>query len=255
MWLLESGIWPWPSGSPRLDQLAAGGDDDDARAAGRHIADGAVGRREQPDLRGAEDRSRRAARVRPRRASSPARRMCWPSTRGLRMMTTDDAAVGPLELDDRVGAGRHRRAGHDARAEAGLDADAGVAAGGDVADHRQRDRRCLGGRRRDVVQPYRVAVHRRVVEAGQRARRRRRPRASVQPWASTSGSGSGGSGCTAAQHVRQVLVDGLHRLRPSRGSCRCRRPDRRRRRTPAATSRAPGRCPSRSHASWTTALR
>ena len=50
------------------------------------------------------------------------------------------SAIGPLQRDDGVGAGRDRRAGHDPRAEARLDADAGVAAGGDVADDRQGHR-------------------------------------------------------------------------------------------------------------------
>ena len=97
-----------------LDQLAAGGDDDDPRA-GAGPDPVAADRGEQPDLpgpeagAGVEHRARR--RARPRRPGGCARR---PRARWV-MRTAGEAAVGPLDRDDRVGAGRHRRAGHDPR--------------------------------------------------------------------------------------------------------------------------------------------
>ena len=105
----------------RLDQLAAGGDDHDA------------GPRAGPGP--GRGRRRRAARSGPARAGcrrrGPARRRDVLAARGgctapgfgaWVMRDRGDAAVGPLDRDDGVGAGRHRRAGHDPHAEPGLHA-------------------------------------------------------------------------------------------------------------------------------------
>ena len=91
------------------------------------------------------------------------------------------AAVGVLERDDRVGAGRDRRAGHDPHRQPRAHARARLA-------RRPRRRRRPAARpgrprvaSRGVDGAHRVAVHRRVVEAGQRRRRRRRSRRAAGP--------------------------------------------------------------------------
>ena len=85
-------------------------------------------------------RRRRRARARPAARSSPARRTHSPLRTGRRIATRATPAVGVLERDHRVGAGRDRRAGHDPHRQPGAHAGARLRAGGDVADDRQHDR-------------------------------------------------------------------------------------------------------------------
>ena len=82
-----------------------------------------------------------------------------------------EPAVGPLDGDDGLGAGRQRGAGHDAGGLARSDTDRVVRAGRDVPDDLQGGRELLAGAR-DIGDPYRVPVHRAVVERRQRHRHR-----------------------------------------------------------------------------------
>ena len=150
---------------PDVDELAAGADHQHPRT-GTHEHAVASDRREQRDL------------LRPERGTGTERGLT-----GLQVLTgaadalavahrtahrdARDAAVGVLERDDRVGTGRDRRAGHDPHREAGTHAAARLRAGRDVADDRQDDRLVRGGVL-GVDGAHGVAVHRRVVEAGQR---------------------------------------------------------------------------------------
>ena len=129
--------------------------------------------------------------------SSPARRTCWPGVGGLGDPHLGDAAVGPLVGHDRVGAGRHRRAGHDLDRGAGRQREQLRLAGADLADDRQvhRVRRRWRWRRRRA---HGVAVHRGVVEARQRDRRGD-VLGGGRPRASSSGCWYGGSGWTASR--------------------------------------------------------
>jgi hypothetical protein len=77
-----------------------------------------------------------------------------------------EAAVGLLDRHDRVRACRHHRAGHDPVRRAGPQRGDVDAAGRDVGRHRQLHGG-LGGAR-NVGGPHRIAVHRGVVERGQR---------------------------------------------------------------------------------------
>ena len=109
--------------------------------------------------------------------SSPARRTCWPSRRRLGDPDLGDAAVGPLVGHDRVGAGRHRRAGHDLDRGAGRHREQLGLAGADLADHRQVHRGVLGGAGDVGVRGRRTRPSRSCRRtAGRSARRRPRRR-------------------------------------------------------------------------------
>ena len=142
----------------------------------------AADRGEQGDLPRAEDGARPVEhRRRPARTSLPGRPDVLARARRARVIGTRAvAAVGPLDRDDRLGAGGQRRAGHDAGGLPGADAYAAAVAGRDVADDRQNGRVLLA-RARDVRDPDRVPVHRAVVERRQATPAPRRPRPGRSP--------------------------------------------------------------------------
>ena len=151
------------------------------RGRGRAPDRGPADRGEQAEVARAEHRAlleqQVAARRRPRRRG----RTCWPRLGRLGDPHLGDAAVGPLVGDDRVGARRHRGAGHD------LDRGARATARAGWPGRRRSRRRPAGAPGCSSVAPatsrvtHGVAVHRGVVEARQRRSARRRPRRSGEP--------------------------------------------------------------------------
>ncbi|GAA4949935.1 hypothetical protein GCM10023238_15310 [Streptomyces heliomycini] len=171
-----------------LDEFAAGGEHHHARARA-HAHRAAADRGEQGDLRRAEDGAGRqgpvagpdvaalGAHVRacpgravhvhlPGGALGGEAAGAHPGDRALA-----EAAVGPLDGDDGLGAGRERGAGHDAGGLAGADVEEAGRARGDVPDDLE-GRRVPLARARDVRDPHRVPVHGAVVERGQGDRHR-----------------------------------------------------------------------------------
>ena len=168
MWELESWIWPGASGWPGRDQLGAGRDDPDPQA--RQDEDVAVARRRgQGHPAGVEHLARPQHGLVPARTSSPAGRTERPHRDRHAHLDDLRAAVGVLDLDDRVGAGRHHRAGHDAHRLTGADLAVGDATGRHLAHDGQvgAGGGVAGDDAGDVGRAHGVPVHRGVVEAGQ----------------------------------------------------------------------------------------
>lgn len=171
-----------------LDELAAGGDDHDPRA-GPHADRAPADRREESDLRRTEDGARRegqlpgpyvaAARadvraglrgpVHPHLAARALRGGAGGAHAGGRAPAR--TAVGPLDGDDGLGAGRQRGARHDPGGLPGADGRQPAVTGRDVADDREDRGELLGGTG-DIGDPHRVPVHGAVVERRQRDRHR-----------------------------------------------------------------------------------
>lgn len=172
----------------RLHQFAAGGEHDHPRA-GAYPDGAAADRGQQAELRRAEDRARAKGEV--ARADVAAlgpyvgaglRRAVHPYLAGGALgggavgahpgdRALAESPVGPLDRDDGLGAGRQRGAGHDAGGLPGAHVRKIRAARRDVADDGE-DRRILLAGARDVRDPYRVPVHRAVVERRQGDRHR-----------------------------------------------------------------------------------
>ena len=148
----------------RLDQLAAGREDHDSRAGPDHDPV-AAHRGEQAELPRAEagagvEHDLPGLHVLALAAHRVARLRRLGDGHGR------DAAVGPLERHHGLGAGWHRRAGHDPDRHAGLHGVGRARPCRDVTD----DRELRGGRGAgllDVGEPHGVAVDGGVVEAGQ----------------------------------------------------------------------------------------
>ena len=182
----------------RLAQLAPRREHDDARAA---AAPGPTRARSPPGssplaARGSCPRRAASRRPgRPRRADGRARRARAPADRHV-----GATAVGPLDRDDDVGAGRHRCPGHDLDGLTGRQRVGLALPGGRLADDRQPDRRVLAPRR-----------------AGRRAGRRSRPSRSCR----SSGRSIDERDVLAdrqAERLQQRLLVRRERLRRARGS-------------------------------------
>ena len=146
-------------------QLGAGRDDDHPRT-GTRTHGGAADGGEQAEVAGAEDGPLLEEHV--ALGDVVAHRPdVLALACGLEDLHLGDAAVGPLVGDDGGGTGRHRGAGHDLDGRAGRDGEDRGLAGADLPDDGQPDGRVLA-RTGHVVGQHGVAVHGRVVEAGQR---------------------------------------------------------------------------------------
>ena len=191
---------------PRLDQLAAGREHDDPRP-GAHLHPVAADGREQRDVPRRQARARRRPRARPARTSSPARRTYWPSAGDRSIATAVVAAVRPLDRDDGVRAGRHRRAGHDPQRRAPAPGRGRPGARPAMSpDHRQHHRRRRARRRRPRPRGRRNRPSRSCrTAAGRSPRRRPRPGGS-RPRRAAAGR-SAAAARPGARHSRQVLLD------------------------------------------------
>ena len=155
--------------SARLDQLVAGRDDrDPGRRAGQHLA--LPGRGQQGQLHRADQGARRAAARSPSATSSPRWRTALP-----RLGACADGDTARCRRRSTPPGPRRRRPRAAAapvmirRQVPGVDPVVAGVAGGDLAAHRQRDRR-VGAGPGQVGGLHRVAVHGRVVERRQRRR-------------------------------------------------------------------------------------